>query len=240
MRIILVRRRRAWALAAAAAALVLLAAGGEETVTSAMGEAAVTQVVVVDPGHGGEDGGAVAGDGTAESGLNLAVALRVRALLGFLGYPSVMTREEDVSIHDPDADTLREKKASDLRNRVELVNALPGAVLVSIHQNSLPSVPSVHGAQVFYNTADGADRLAECIQDALNGTVNSGNEKNVRPISPDIYLMKYVTAPAALVECGFLSNGEETALLCQPSYQTALAAAVAAGVASWGTGEEDP
>ena len=193
---------------------------------SAVGQSAV---VILDPGHGGEDGGAVAGDGTVESGVNLEIALRLRDLLVFTGQPVIMTRSEDVSIYSPGADTLREKKVSDLRNRVALVNGTEGAVLVSIHQNSLPTSPVTHGAQVFWNREAGAEALAESVQQALNSGVNRGNEKQPAPIGDSVYLMNQITAPGILVECGFLSNPGETAQLKEEAYQLRLAAAIAAG-----------
>ena len=144
-----------------------------------------------------------------------------------------MTREEDVSLGDPSLGTVRARKASDLRRRVEIVDAHAdaqgGAVLVSVHQNSLPSSPVTHGAQVFWNAWPGGRDLAEEIQRALNGSVGIGNEKTAREISPTIYLTRHVHAPAALVECGFLSNAAETEKLQDAGYQRALAAAIAAG-----------
>ena len=186
--------------------------------------------VVLDAGHGGEDGGAVAGDGTVESGLNLAIARRVRDLLTFAGMPTAVTREGEDAIYDPGSATLREKKVSDLHNRVDLVNAIPGAVLVSIHQNSLPSSPSTRGAQVFWNRQEGAEELAESVQTALNGAINAGNEKKAAQVPSSVYLMKEITVPGVLVECGFLSNAAETEQLKDPGYQKKLAAAIAAGV----------
>lgn len=196
--------------------------------------------VVIDPGHGGEDGGAVSADGVEESQLNLAVSLRLNDLLRLMGQRTVLTRSGDVSICDEGLGTIRQRKASDLKNRVALVNATPGAVLLSIHQNSLPSSPVTHGAQVFWNRQEGADALALLVQDSLNGTVNAGNEKNARQIPPTIYLMKNITAPGVIVECGFLSNAEETARLQEPSHQLRLAAAVAAGYLRCLAGEEVP
>lgn len=102
-------------------------------------------MIVIDAGHGGEDGGAVAADGTVESGINLAIAQDLDALLRFLGCETRMTRTEDAAIYSDGARTLREKKASDLKNRVALVNETPNAVLLSIHQNSLPASRRVHG-----------------------------------------------------------------------------------------------
>ena len=115
-------------------------------------------LVIIDPGHGGEDGGAVSTDGAVkESGLNLSIALRVEDLMRFLGQATAMTRREDVSIHSPESRTAREKKVSDLHNRVALVNSREGALLLSIHQNSLPSSTVTHGAQVFWNRKEGAE-----------------------------------------------------------------------------------
>ena len=186
--------------------------------------------VVVDAGHGGEDGGAVAADGTAESGLNLSIARRVRDLLTFTGVPTAVTREGEGAIYDPSSATLREKKVSDLHNRADLVNAIPGAVLLSIHQNSLPSSPATRGAQTFWNGQAEAKELAESVQAALNAAVNGEHEKQAAQVPSSVYLMKSVEAPAVLVECGFLSNPEETALLKEPAHQTRLAAAITAGL----------
>lgn len=186
-------------------------------------------VIVIDAGHGGEDGGAVAEDGTVESGLNLAIAQRLEALLCFLGYETRMTRTSDAAIYSSDAKTLREKKRSDLENRVRIVNETPNAVLVSIHQNSLPSARSVHGAQAFYAETEESAAMAERVQAAFNRAVNAGNEKSARQIDHSVYLMRMVECPAILVECGFLSNAQETALLCEEDYQQRLAVTIAAG-----------
>ena len=188
-----------------------------------------TPVVVIDAGHGGEDGGAVAADGTVESTINLAVAHDLNALLRFLGCETRMTRTEDVSIYSDGAQTLREKKASDLKNRVALVNEIEGAVLLSIHQNSLPSARGVHGAQAFHARTEGSEALAESIQSALNAAVNRGNEKSQKAIDPSVYLMKNVACPAVLVECGFLSNAAEAQRLQDADYQRRLAVTIAAG-----------
>ena len=185
---------------------------------------------VLDAGHGGEDGGAVSASGVKESDVNLAVTRELDALLRFLGHDTVLTRKGDVSIHSGGAETLRQKKVSDLKNRVALVNATPDAVLVSIHQNSLPSVPSVHGAQVFYGAAEPSAALALSVQAALNEGVNADNAKHEKQIDPSIYLMKNAACPAILIECGFLSNAAETARLQEPDYQKTLAVAIAAGL----------
>lgn len=190
----------------------------------------LSRVWVIDAGHGGEDGGAVAADGTRESEINLAVAKRVEALLCFLGEQTRMTRTEDVSIHSPEALSLRQKKRSDLENRVAIVNETQDAVLVSIHQNSLPSSRQTHGAQVFFGKVALGEDLAESIQNALNISCNAGNEKSKKEIDASIFLLKSVTAPAVLIECGFLSNAEETHLLKTEAYQQKLAVTITAGL----------
>ena len=204
---------------------------------AAQGADAVT--VVIDPGHGGEDGGAVSPDGVMESQINLAVSHRLSDLLRFAGQRTLLIRTEDVSVHT-EGDTMRARKVSDIHHRVEIVNATEGAVLLSIHQNSLPSSRVTHGAQVFWNTGEGAETLAGVVQDALNTAINTGNEKLPRKIPATIYLMNHVSVPAILVECGFLSNSTETARLQEPSYQLKLAAAIATGYLRCLAGEEVP
>ena len=196
--------------------------------------------VIVDAGHGGEDGGAVSPDGVTESRLNLEIAERINELLRFTGQQTLLTRSEDIAISDPDLSTIRQRKASDLKNRVALVNSTENAILLSIHQNSLPSSPVTRGAQVFWNRQEGADVLAEAIQNALNVCINNDNEKLPKQIPATIYLMKNITAPGVIVECGFLSNPAETAQLQGASYQLKLAAAITGGYLRCVTGEENP
>lgn len=203
---------------------------------SARDEVPVT--VVIDPGHGGEDGGAVSPGGVAESQINLEVSLRVSDLLRFAGQRTRLTRSEDITICDEGLDTMRQRKISDLKNRVQLTEETENAVLLSIHQNSLPSSPVTFGAQVFWNRQERAEALAQSIQTALNSSVNTGNEKHPRQIPDSIYLMKNITAPGVLVECGFLSNAPETARLQDPAHQLRLAAAIAAGYLNAGAAEE--
>lgn len=196
--------------------------------------------VVVDAGHGGEDGGATSPDGVEESRINLEIALRLNSLLRFAGQRTLLTRSEDVTIADPSLESIRQRKVSDLKNRVALVNGTENAVLLSVHQNSLPSSVVTHGAQVFWNRQEGAEELAEAVQEALNGSVNVGNEKLPKSIPATIYLMKNITAPGIIVECGFLSNPEETLRLQEPDYHLKLAAAIAGGYLRCTAREEVP
>ena len=177
---------------------------------------------------------AVSPDGVPESGINLQIVRKAEGLLVFLGRSVRLTRTGEEAIYSPEAQTLREKKVSDLKNRVALINALPHAVLLSIHQNSMPQHPAVHGAQVFSNPQEPAAGLAQSIQQALNLTVNTGNEKTAKAIGDSVYLMKHITCPGVLVECGFLSNSHEAQLLRQPEQQKRLVAAIVAGYLNFG------
>ena len=220
-----------------AAALLLTALtirldrGGEEAVPTLDGPPRLQgTTVVIDAGHGGEDGGAVSSAGTVESGLNLAIALRLDAVLALYGVDTVLLRTEDVSLHDPDAQTLREKKASDLRNRAEMVEAIPNALLVSIHQNTYAGSSRYRGAQVFYADAESSGALAEHAQSILRQALDPENTRQAAKLPGAVYLMDHITCPAILVECGFLSNPEEDALLRTVGYQTKLASALASAL----------
>ena len=193
-------------------------------------------VVILDAGHGGEDGGAVSADGTPESGINLQITRQLADLMIFMGYDVELTREGEDAVYSPEATTLREKKVSDLKNRVALINGQENAFVISIHQNSLPGHPRVHGAKVFYNGVVPAQQAGMIVQAAMNQAVN-GEDRPVTPIDGSIYLMKESQHPAILVECGFMSNPEESKRLQDPTYQRRLAVAIAAGYGQFCTSE---
>ena len=202
----------------------LITRQGEAVQTSA--EASYTHetpILIIDPGHGGEDGGAVSADGTIESHINLAISLTTSDLARLLGWDVYMTRQDDISIHDSSAQTLREKKVSDLNNRAKLCNSIENGILISIHQNSIPSAKSVRGAQVFYNQISESVELAQTAQEIFNETINLDHKKSAKSIGDSSYLMKSVQIPAILVECGFLSNDSETQLLKSAEYQLKIA-----------------
>ena len=229
---IVIIRKRHLALAAAALCAVCVIA---YLLWQPAGEAPVfaAGTVVVDAGHGGADGGAVASDGTAESGINLAITVKVREMLLFLGRDVTLTRTDDQGLYNDDTVTIRQKKVADTHNRVDLINSLDGAVLISIHQNALPSSPRTHGAQVFYNTVSPARELAQSIQQSLNEAINAGNAKTAAAIPGSVYIMANVNCPGVLVECGFLSNAQETELLQTPQHQMKLAQAIVCGYLSY-------
>ena len=188
--------------------------------------------LVIDAGHGGEDGGAVSPAGALESHINLAIALRLDGILGLYGTPTMLLREEDISLHDDQAQTLRQKKNSDLHNRVNMVNAQENAILLSIHQNSYPN-GRYSGAQAFFAPTDGSRELAQTIQESLRLTLNINNGRLEKQIPDTIFLMNRISCPGVLVECGFLTNPQEEQLLRSSAYQTKVAAALAGGYLQW-------
>ena len=225
------KRKQKWIAAAGGLALAAAAVGwavqGRDSVPAA---ALSGQSIrwILDAGHGGEDGGAVSPSGVVESQINLEIAQRVDSILGFYGEPARMLRTEDISLHDSDAVTLREKKVSDLHNRAQAAQECPDATLVSIHQNMFQQ-SRYRGTQVFYAPTEGSRELAQAIQSAVRETLQPENTRESKPIPDSVYLMNHVPNRAVLVECGFLSNPEEEQALQDPDYQTQLAAVVAVG-----------
>lgn len=178
--------------------------------------------LVIDPGHGGEDGGAVAPNGTLESNINLDIALRLKALADFWGVPSVMSREGHDIDYPAGAETLSQKKKADQNARLDLISSTPGAVLISIHQNYFPSEkPS--GIQVFYGGMDGSQAFAELMQENLTCQLCPDNRRVAARIDSGIYLMREAKCPSLLVECGFLSNPNEREKLENSIYRGKLA-----------------
>ena len=191
------------------------------------------RALILDAGHGGEDGGAVSITGVPESQINLAIVLKLRDVLGLYGVAPVVLREEDISLHDSEAGTLREKKRSDLKNRVAMVEEIEGGTLLSIHQNTYPG-SRYHGTHVFYAPTEGSQKLAEHFQNSIKTALQPDNERAVKQIPDTVYIMNHVTCPAILIECGFLTNPGEEALLRDEDYQRKLSAVIAA---AWLTAE---
>lgn len=192
-------------------------------------------IPVIDAGHGGEDGGAFAEDGTREADINLQVAKKLDTLMRFYGLPTVMLRAEDVSLHDASADSLREKKRSDLKNRVKMVEEIDDAVLLSVHQNTFTS-PQYFGLQAFFGKAFGSRELAELVQQTTKTQLDTGNTRKAATVRKDVFLMNSVTCPAVLVECGFLTNTGEFRRLKDDDYQKKLAATITSSYIQWELG----
>lgn len=180
--------------------------------------------IVIDAGHGGEDGGAVSCTGVKESAVNLDIARRLNDLLRLLGCKTKMIRSEDISVYTS-GDSLARKKVSDLKERVRLVMETEDPVLISIHQNTF-SDPRYSGGQLFYNAQGESRILAQALQQRFAETLNPGSKRQSKP-ADGIYLMEHAQCTAVLIECGFLSNPREEALLRSGGYQQKLAVVIA-------------
>lgn len=209
-----------------ASLVVALVIAGSQAVTAMAENQPIRRnnVIVIDAGHGGEDGGATSCSGVLESQLNLQIALRLDALMHLLGYETKMIRTGDISVYT-EGNTIAAKKVSDLRNRVKMVNETENALLVSIHQNIFAD-SRYSGAQVFYNAVDGAKELAQALQTAFVATINPESNRKIKA-SDGVYLMEHIQKPGILVECGFLSCPEEEAKLRTGEYQNQICCVIA-------------
>lgn len=190
-------------------------------------------VVVLDAGHGGEDGGAVADDGTNEKDINLRMTKRIALFFDLFGVPYLSVREDDRLIGDSALPTVRERKVSDIHARMDLVTGTPGAILLSIHQNFFVR-EQFSGTQVFYApNAPGSDAMAAAVQSAVVRLLQPDNTRQVKPTEGTVYLLDKAVNTSVMVECGFLSNGRELALLKDPTYQTKLSYCIVRGVCDY-------
>ena len=195
-------------------------------------------LVILDAGHGGFDGGAVAADGTAEKDINLAVTLKLDAFLRAMGYDTLLIRDNDVSV-ETEGGSVRERKRSDIRHRYEVMEAHPGCVYLCIHQNFHTGRSS--GAQIFYTAQNEEARaLAQSLQTAIADGLQPGNARQIKPCTKDVYLIYHAKQTAVLVECGFLSDPGDLRNLTDETYQRKLAFAIAKGLANYLDGRESP
>ncbi len=191
--------------------------------------------VIIDPGHGGIDGGAEGPGNIRESEINLQIALKLRDMLVMNGYDVIMTRDTDISIHSPDARSIRQKKTSDLHNRLDIMNSHPNAIVISIHQNKF-SQSQYWGTQVFYGTQNPqSERLASIIQQNTIDMLQPENDRAYKKAYTTLFLMQNATQPAVLVECGFLSNSAELKRLCDDAYQNEMAFVLCASIIRFST-----
>lgn len=179
------------------------------------------KTIVIDAGHGGMDGGAVSQSGILEKDLNLEIATKLCDLFRLSDFNVVMTRSDDRLLFDES--NLSSKKAQDVRNRVKLANQCEKPVFVSIHQNKFP-VSKYSGLQVYYSKNNEDSKIfAENIQSFVKDNLQSNNTRQPKGAGSNIYVLKNLACPSVLVECGFLSNPDETRLLCDENYQKKIA-----------------
>lgn len=187
------------------------------------------KTIVIDAGHGKPDEGAESSRGTTEAETNLKIALKLQNLLEQSGCSVILTRSDENAIYDFDSKTLRQKKISDIHNRVKIGNESSADIFVSIHLNKIPQ-QQYDGWQTFYNvnSAEG-QKLAVSIQNNLNDAIQKENNRVAKTIE-NIYIVKHVEIPTTIVECGFLSNPDEEKLLLDDEYQNRLAWGIYNGI----------
>lgn len=229
-------RAKHWFLFFAAVLLVLalLFTGrlySRDTVSMTSAEQDNSNIIIIDPGHGGFDGGAIGVNGIIEKDINLAISLKLRDMLEEAGYTIVMTRETDTATNDENDTTTRSKKVSDMRNRLNLTKLYPGSTLISIHQNKLTSSSSVYGGQIFYSpNQESSKELAQYIQTEFNQTIQPEKTREIVKTGKNLYLFYNAQNTAVLCECGFLSNPKEEALLNTEDYQYEIAYCIYRGI----------
>mgnify|MGYP003767051253 CR=1 FL=1 len=189
-------------------------------------------VIILDAGHGGEDGGAVGIGGVQEKDINLLIALKTADQLRFFGYDVVTTRTEDVMTCDEGLPTLRQRKRSDIKNRLALLEGTENAFLVSIHQNFFGGYAK--GAQIFYSGNNPESKaIAQNMQNAFASMLQPGNERLPKKATTDIYLLCKATRPAVMTECGFISNAADIANLTDSGYQGKIAFVIACAMTDY-------
>ncbi len=193
-------------------------------------------IIIIDAGHGGEDGGAVAGDGTVEKDLNLEIALKLNVFLSIMGYKTELVRSTDTAIHT-NGETIRQRKISDIKNRFSLMNKYDNCLYISVHQNKF-SDDSIYGAQTFYSPNNVESKiLAEFIQKSISSQLQPDNNRVIKKSGTDIYLLYNATKPTVMVECGFVSNKMDLSNLKKPEYQNKMAISIAFGIINYNISE---
>ena len=187
------------------------------------------KVIVLDAGHGVPDEGAQSSNGTTDAESNLKIALKVQNLLEQSGATVILTRSDENAIYDLDSKTLKQKKISDIHNRVKIGNESSADIFVSIHLNKIPQ-QQYWGWQTFYKQeSPEGQKLATSIQNSLNKSIQKENKRVPMKIE-NVYIIKHVEIPTTIVECGFLSNPEEEQLLLNNEYQDKLAGGIYTGI----------
>ena len=195
-------------------------------VAASSGRINENNVILLDAGHGGEDGGAIGVGGIIEKDINLSITLKTALFFKFFGYEVEFTRETDKMTCDNGLKTQRERKVSDIKNRLKQIDKSSCLCAISIHQNIFGG--EAKGAQVFYGGNNPESKLiAESVQNGIFSLLQPENKRIIKQTTKDIYILYHTEKPAILVECGFISNSSEAALLGDDNYQNKMAFAIA-------------
>lgn len=210
--------------------LLPLTATGVWEISAAVQPSAERPVILLDAGHGGVDPGAIGVNDALEKDINLEIVLRLRDMLTVNGWEVILTRDADLSLHDPQYTKISQIKTSDLKKRLQLIEESDCLLAISVHQNQF-SEEKYKGAQMFYGRLNAnSKRLAECMQEAFRENLQPENERQIKSSTSDVYIIHNANKPIVLAECGFLSNREECTLLCTPEYQNKVAFTLFCGI----------
>ena len=186
--------------------------------------------LIIDAGHGGFDGGASASDGTLEKDINLQIALELYDFCKLGGHQVILTRNSDAGTEKDENDSIANRKKSDMQRRLSIIEENPDAIFVSIHLNKF-TTSTAQGAQVFYSKNNiNSQNLAKSVQSSIILLTQPNNTRTIKKGDNSIFLLKKATIPAIIVECGFLSNPEELALLKNSEYQSKIAFSIYCGI----------
>lgn len=192
-----------------------------------------TPIIIIDAGHGGEDGGAVVQNDIVEKDINLAIAQKTNELLSLFGFQTYMVRDSDKLIYDNDSKTQRQKKNSDLRNRLNLMNKFENCLYISIHQNKYED-SRIWGAQTFYSPNDEKSPiLAEFVQSSIISLIQPNNKRVIKKTGTNVFVIYNATKPAIMVECGFMSNNDELFKLKDNNYQNQMSFSISNGILNY-------
>jgi N-acetylmuramoyl-L-alanine amidase len=187
------------------------------------------KLILLDPGHGGMDGGGVSKEGILEKDINLKIALKTKELLEREGYKVIMTRDTDTWLCT-EGGTIRKRKLEDLANRYKMKKESGCDAFISIHLNKFPQ-SKYYGAQVWYGNNDASRNMARILQKSFRDNLDPSNERQEKPAGNSYTILKdNGEIPAVIAECGFLSNPAETEKLCSPAYQEKIGAAIVIAV----------
>ncbi len=196
-------------------------------------EAVPLPTVIIDAGHGGEDGGAIGENGALEKELNLYISQALRDMLVSSGYSVIMTRDEDKLLYDTSVDYHGRKKALDLAERVRIASQYENSVFISIHMNSFPQ-KQYHGLQVYYSkNSPSSKSLAENVQSLVREKIQPNNDRSIKQAGSNIFVLDRISSPAILIECGFLSNPEECRNMSNEKYRQRLSLAIFSGIVKY-------
>ena len=186
--------------------------------------------IILDAGHGGFDGGAVANDGTVEKDINLKITLYLYDILSNSGYNVLLTRSVDTGTEDDSKTNISSRKRSDMKNRLKLMQDNKDGIFVSIHLNKF-TTSAARGSQVFYSGNDENSKLlGDSIQNSIISILQKDNSRVNKKATSSTYLLYNATIPAVLVECGFLSNKNELEMLKSEDYQKKIAFCIFCGI----------